>query len=181
MERVTDLADPNRCKVTVNGNNQCFHVAVPGENYCELHSHKPAGAAERDIYYLTKARHRHRLTQLRDHEEIKSLREEIALTRILIEERWNQATSDADLLLACPMLNQLLLTLERLIKSSHQIEQNLGTLLSKSAVVTLGQSLVQLLIEELKQVPNYEEVIDRITDKLFNTIDKTVSSASQAG
>jgi hypothetical protein len=70
-------------------------------------------------------------------EELKSLREEIALARAMIERRLNLVESDADFLQACGTVNTYLLTLERLISSCHKLEVNLGALLSKGAIVSL--------------------------------------------
>lgn len=173
--RVEDPADPNRCKGSVRS-GQCWNHAEHGSDYCCYHLGVSTEREERkNLYNLTQARHRIRLAQLKDHEQVKSLREEIALARILLEERFNQVKDDADLMAACPMLNQLLLTLERLIKSSHQIEQNLGALLAKPTVILLGQNIVNLLIEELKQIDGYEEIVDRITDRMFTAIESAVN------
>ena len=52
---------------------------------------------------------RARLHKFADHEEIRSLREEIALARMLAEPRWNMVKNDNDLIMACGSLNTLLL------------------------------------------------------------------------
>jgi len=55
------------------------------------------------------------LAQFAEHEEVKSLRDEIALARMLIERRFNLIKDDADLISACGSLNTLLLTVGRLM------------------------------------------------------------------
>ena len=37
MDRVTDEADPNRCKGSV-GHGQCMYAAVEGSDYCRVHA-----------------------------------------------------------------------------------------------------------------------------------------------
>jgi hypothetical protein len=175
MDRVTNPEDPRRCKRT-DRFGQCWNVAEPGSDYCRKHT----GTNKEDeqqirLYRLTDARLRSRLSQLSDHEEVKSLREEIALTRILIEELLNSAKSQVELLAQCHTYNGLVTTLERLIKTSHQIEQNLGLLLSKPTVMLLGQQIIHILIEELKGVEQYEDRIDRITHRMFDTIEHTTN------
>jgi hypothetical protein len=172
---VDDLADSDRCMGACR-DGQCRNKAEHGDDYCCYHNGVSTEREEKDgLYYLTQARHRIRLAQLKDHEQVKSLREEIALARILVEDRWNQIKNESDLMAACPMLNALLLTLERLIKSSHVIEQNLGVLLAKPTVILLGQNIVNLLIQELKQIEGYEEIVDRITNKMFTAIESVVN------
>jgi hypothetical protein len=70
---------------------------------------------------------------------------------------------DASLILASPALNQTLLTLERLIKSSTDIEHRLHNQLSKDALVMLCQRIVSMLVEILEGIPNYTETVDRIS------------------
>lgn len=176
MDRVTDPADPTRCKGASN-DGQCRNVAEEGSDYCRAHGGRVEDS--RRLYLLQKAKYRQRLAQLKDHEEIKSLREEIALCRMMIEERLNMVKTDTELLAAYSTVNSLLLTMERLIKTSHQIEQNLGALLAKPTVILLGQSIVQILIEELKGIPQYEERVDSITDRLFLTIEQATNEESK--
>ena len=98
MDRVKDPADPERCKAAAP-DGQCRNRAEPGSDYCHVHRGK-SNVEEQDLalYHLTKAQYRRRLAELKGHEEVKSLRDEIALTRILVEERFNSIKNDADLL-----------------------------------------------------------------------------------
>lgn len=172
MERVTDPADPNRCTYTFP-HEQCWNRAEPGAKNCKAHGGKSnAETEEKKLYFLSEAKYRARLAQLAEHDEIKSLREEIGLARMLIEKRFDLIRNDNDLLAACAPINTMLLTVERLVKSAHTIEQNLGSLLAKTAVLKLGQQLCEIVIEELTGVDNYEAIVDRITDRIVETIAK---------
>ena len=178
MDRVKDPADPERCKGAAP-DGQCRNRAEPGSDYCHVHGGK-SNVEEQDLglYHLTKAQYRRRLAELKGHEEVKSLRDEIALTRILVEERFNSIKNDADLLAAYSTVNGLMLTLERLIKTSHQIETNLGALLAKPTVILLGQALVNIIVEELRDVADYEVRVDRIVERLYSTIEQTTNVES---
>jgi|SRR5579872_2115585 len=168
---VSDPADPLRCKQSV-GQRQCSEVSVPGSEFCRIHSRGFDRTNEQStrLYLLAKADEQARLLKLADHEEIRSLREEIALARMLVERRWNLIRNDNDLIMACGSLNTLLLTIERLVKSAHSIEQNLGILLSKSAVMALGQNICRIIVEELDGIENYEGIVDSITHRILSTI-----------
>ena len=63
MQRVTDLADPRRCKgASLYG--QCQNVAEEGSDYCRVHGgHDQAPARRLKQYLLTKAQDRERLAQ----------------------------------------------------------------------------------------------------------------------
>ena len=89
---------------------------------------------------------------------------------MLIEERMNLISNENDFLSAFGPVQQALLTVEKLTKSLHQMEQSLGNLLNKSAVVKLGQSLSKIIVEELRDVPGYEAVVDRINERMLVSI-----------
>lgn len=167
---VLDPADPERCKLSI-GDRQCTDLSEPGAEYCRKHRGVDhTNEVSTRLYLLAKADEQARLLKLADHEEIRSLREEIALARMLVERRWNLIRNDNDLIMACGSVNTLLLTIERLVKSAHSIEQNLGVLLSKSAVMALGQNICRIIVEELDGIENYEAIVDSITQRILNTI-----------
>ena len=68
MQRVTDLADPRRCKgASVDG--QCQNVAEEGAEYCRVHGGKDQAPARRlKQYLLTKAQDRERLAQFAEND-----------------------------------------------------------------------------------------------------------------
>lgn len=167
MTFVTDLADPRRCKFSFP-RQQCRNLAVPGSKYCKLHDHRTGVLSEETrLYHLAEIDNRRRLSELSSDESIKSLREEIGLVRMLIEKMLNTAKTDAELLSACGSINNMLLTLDKLIKSCHTLEQSLGELLSKDSVMRTAQSICEIVIEELQGIEGHEEVIDRIVERLF--------------
>lgn len=175
--RVTDAADPTRCQgQSLDG--QCWNESAPGDTRCPHHGGRDKMIpAEKRMYQLTKARFRDRLTQMMDHDEVKTLREEIGLTRILIEEIWNACDdTPAEIMKSCGTLNGLMLTLERLIKTAHSTEQSLGLLLAKPTVILVAQQIVTMLSEELREYPDFEDTIDRVTTRMLNTIEHVSNS-----
>lgn len=180
MRRVTDMADPHRCQANAP-DGQCRNRAEHGSKYCRAHCGRDMQPAEdRRGFLLAKAGDQVRLAQLSDEmEPVKELRDVIALQHILIERRYNLIKNDNDLLAACGPLNQMIVSMEKLISSAHKIEQNLGELLARGAVLGLAKSMCQIVIDELEGIDDYEIIIDRITQRLVDTVrqaDNTVQS-----
>jgi len=177
VDRVTDLADPRRCKAGTHA-GQCQCVAPEESDFCVFHQgvERAPGRNLRQ-YLLLKAADQTRLAQFAEHEEVKSLRDEIALTRMLIERRWNLAQTDAELVASCGSLNQLLITVERLVKSAHTIEQSLGALLARQSVLRLGQQICQIIVDRLEGIPNYEQLVDAIILDIVETIQHADNAA----
>lgn len=175
MQRVLDPADPCRCK-GVNPEGQCWNRAEEGSDFCRAH-HGVNLAPARNMrqYLLTKVEERTRLAYFAEHDEIKSLRDEIALTRMLIEKLYNSIQNHADLLVTCGPLNKLLLTVDTLVKDSHKLEQSLGNLLGRPAVLRLGQQIVEILMVRLEGIPNHVRLVDSILDDLVPTINSATN------
>lgn len=171
MSRIEYPADPRRCKAAAAA-GQCREVVEHGSEYCKVHGGRSTKNEEDTrSYLLTQVDYKRRLAQLQAQSEpIRELKDAIALTHMLIEKRFNLIQNDNDLLAACGPLNSLLLTMERLVKSAVQLEHNLNALLSKPTVLNLGQTIVTIIIDELAGLPGYEEHVDRIASRMFESI-----------
>ena len=167
MKLVTDPADPRRCKFSYP-HEQCWREAEHGCEFCLAHGGKSTEEAEsKRLMLLADVSNRRRLSELTGHDGVKSLREAVALTYMLIE---RQINNDPALLSCCGSVNSLLLTLARLTKECLALELSTGELLSKEVAYRLVQSMCEVVIEELRGIDGYEEIIDRIADRLFPTV-----------
>jgi len=146
-------------------------VAAEGSEFCVLHSGVDR-TASRDLrqYLLVKAEDRTRLAQLSENEGLKSLRDEVTIAVSLLERRINLLQSDIDFIASCGQLNMLLLTIERLKKSSQVLEERSGAMVSRSAILRLGQQICQIIVDRLEGIPNYEQLVDTIILDIIATI-----------
>ena len=185
MKQVTDLSDPNRCQGQAP-DGQCRTKSEPSDKYCRLHGSGQhlAEKAEKRSFLLAKASDRARLAAVSDElEPVKELRDSIALQHMLIEKRYNLIRDNdngADLLAACGPLNQMLQTMERLVSSCHRIETNLGELLARHAIIALAKDMVAIVVDELEGIEDYEAIIDRITERLIETIRTANNTPTEA-
>lgn len=155
----------------VSRGRQCPNEAVVGFNRCDVHLQKnQRHRYDRHMYHLKQAQ-QERLAQFKGHDESRSLQNEIALTRSMIQTIYDGINSDTDMLANVPALSELFLKLERLLKTSHQIEKETGALLGKDVVILLSQELFQIISEELKEVPGFEEILRRIAMRFQSTIE----------
>ncbi len=170
MNFVTDPADPRRCKHSYP-QEQCWRQAEYGCEFCLKHGGRSkAQAEEKRLYQLANIDNRRRLAELAGDDNIKSLREEIGLLRLLIERTMNAAKTDAELLSYSSSINSMLLTGQKLIKNCHELEQSTGELLSKPAVMRLVQRICEIINEELQGIEGHEQIIDQIVTRLFPAV-----------
>lgn len=159
--------EPDRCQwVTPTG--QCTNEVLEGTKFCKTHSHGQDDGLKHYLitnHLVKESADRHNAV-----DQIKSLREEISLTRALIETRLNMAHSEAEVMASMGVLHTYLSTVEKLVASCHKMDQSLGNLLDKSDLITLAQQLVTIISEELEDHPRRDEIIDKLTSKIIKTV-----------
>lgn len=128
----------------------------------------------RCLYRLLNSKYQQRLVSFLEHEDAKHLREEIAIARMLLEERLNRIQSDSDFLASTGMINSQLLILLQLVQSTYKVEQKLGSLLTKPTLLTIGNKLITAIIDELKTLENCETLVDRICNRVIKTTEQMI-------
>jgi hypothetical protein len=106
-----------------------------------------------------------------DSGQIKSLSEEVALLRALLQERLTLIDNSSLAVAATDGINNIVKSIERLEMRSFELEQKSNRLLPKATLFKLADQIVALLLSELKSVPNSEHVIDSIATKLAKLIE----------
>lgn len=172
-KKCSDPADPQRCQA-VTARGQCEGLSVDNSLFCSIHSHgKKSGDEERMRHYLlSNPELQARLNRQAGIEEVRSLREEIHLARVMVETRLDLVEKDdrGDMLAAFSNINTYLATIDKLVNSCHRMEVSLGTLLSKASIFSLGREIVNILADELREIDDYEAIIDRISEKIVVAI-----------
>jgi hypothetical protein len=144
---------------------------MEGRDYCPVHAHLAADHDEKTQYQLLKYKYRARTAQLAGNSKIKTLQEEICLAEMLLENRINSINSQAEEMAAGGFISQQLALIEKLKTASQKLELSSGNLLTKATVLTLANEMVKVLLEELKDTPGFEFLIDKISDRIAAVID----------
>jgi hypothetical protein len=159
--------DPNRCQV-VTPYGQCTREAVEGKDRCQVHGGSAKAALKAYLItckYLGDSPDRHIGA-----DELKSLREEIALTRAMVEKRLNMVQSEAEFIASMPVFQGFMNTIEKLVTSCHAMEVKLGTLIGKAALMTLAQQIVETIASNLQDIPGRDEIVEKISDEIVTLI-----------
>lgn len=166
-ERV-DPEDPRRCQgVTHQG--QCINKAVENSKFCPAHGGNKAFEAnkvqELRNYRLDKFKARE-VQRLGNSEGISSLKDEIGILRMLIEERLNQCNDAHDLMMMSGPLADLIMKVEKVVVSCNKLELRLGNLLDRSKILQLAQIIVQIINNYITD----ETTLDAISDDILNAL-----------
>lgn len=159
-----------KCLFVVADQGQCTQPHLPGSSFCEKHRNLEQAHSiplRRRNYRLS--RFQARMEEFADNEEAKSLREEIGILRMLLEETLNKCSNSTELLIASGKIADLVLKIEKLVSSCHRLESATGVLLNKSAIVQLAGVLIEIIGTYVKQ----ENELEEIANKIFFEISKT--------
>ncbi len=176
FERCED-EDPNRCQA-VQAAGQCNYLSLEGSKFCARHGGNRAQNSKDQVNLrnlrLTRVHaYTERAKELGESENIKSIRDEIGIARLLLEERLGTCETTADLMLHSPVIGDSLLKIEKLVSSAHRLESNLGELLDKSAVVQLTGELVDIISKSLIELS--DTLIDELGDEYKDKITAAIS------
>jgi hypothetical protein len=166
-ERV-DEDSPLRCQYISPNVGQCRNKQVEGSKFCPAHGgNKAFQAAEKRRlinYRLTK--YKERIGSSLDSDQLLSLKEEVAILRMLIEEKLNKCESSTDLILMAGPLSDLIVKVEKLVSSCSRLDLRLGNLLDKGRVLQFAQTLIQIVSDEIDD----EKILEKISLKIIEAL-----------
>ena len=163
----------DRCTVT-HKDQQCPYCVVEGSKYCHRHNaNHDLKKQERESlknYRLTKWRHR--ISELANSPEVKSLREEIGIMRMMLEEMLEGCTDRVELLLYSSRISDLVMKVEKLVVSCDKLENRMGLLLDKQSILFLATQYIEIIhnhIEDAEVLESINEEIVRATSYIGTT------------
>jgi hypothetical protein len=84
--------------------------------------------------------------------------------------------SDAEFLAAYPEVEKSLKTLADLKKSNFSLEEKSGATLSREQSFALVRQVIEILVDELEGIPDYERIVDSITTRILATVQRSGNS-----
>ena len=154
------------------GIRTCPFAAVPGSRFCGRHggeSEARANTSRREMNYQFR-RYQTQLEAGVRKANLNDLREEIALTRIMVENIVNSADSDASFLALIPSLNPLISTLDRLTTNNAKLEAFFGQFMTPEQVDTMITNILDIIIEEVQRAIPDEvqagELLGRLAERI---------------
>lgn len=148
-------------------NGQCSRPAVDGSEFCLQHSKESDRIRG---YRLADESLRERFNQMKSENGLETVRDEVRLLRAMIEERTNMARTEAEKIVAFQVIHPAISTLNKLVESLSKLERQTNAVLSKEALNKLCEGIAQILIEELKEVDGYTEIVDRVAARISDAI-----------
>jgi len=171
VKRISRPDDPHRCQQAM-GHQQCVNIAVEGGVKCLAHGGHKELESQRNksmrMYRL--GQWQARANEMTDHVGIKSLREEIGILRILLEERFSQCQGDRfNLLLQAGPIGDLILKIEKVVTSCHKLEASMGEHIEKSQLLMFAAEVVAVIGEVLG---DDQDKLDAISFRILDLVNR---------
>jgi len=153
-----------QCQHTLK-DRQCPNEVATNSNYCLAHGgNKAEESLEKQKlrnYRLTKWNAR--IYRFSESSNIKSLRDEIGIVRMILEEQLETCQSQMDLILSSTRISLLVGQIEKLVSSCHKLETNLGEVLDKTALANFAGQVIRIIGEVVEDEAQLEAISIRIT------------------
>lgn len=165
-----EVDDPRRCQ-TVHNQGQCRHKACDGSLYCPMHGGISGQTSHKKIMFkkYQLAQWQARVGEFADDDGIKSLREEIGILRMTLENVVTQCKTPMDVVLWSGKIGDLITRIEKVVVSCNRLEASSGMLLDKSAALILASQMVEIIARHI----NDPDAIDQISNDIVQVIAQT--------
>lgn len=174
---------PDRCQGILQGAGQCTNARIEGSNFCIRHGgHSVERAATTEglrNYRLT--RWRERVNQFADNPQAKSLREEIGITRLQLENLLNRCQDENDLLMYSNQIEKLVNQIEKLVTSCQKLEEKTGSLVDKTQLMVMSDSIVKILADFITNPDDLDMIGMRIIDVIAKPQNESLALAGIRG
>lgn len=171
IKKVLKPSDPNRCQHVIPSQGQCYNIGVlPGAN-CLAHGGGSTLKADerhrKNAYRLFIFEQR--LKEHIDYPDIKGLRDEIALMRMLVEEKLNLCGDLFDLNLVSSSVSDLIMKVNMLVMNCQKLESSLGKHVDATALLVFAKNVVDIISRKFDQ-PEDEERVREVADELLKSL-----------
>jgi len=168
IEKCKEPDDPNRCQA-VHSRGQCENRATKTDEgeygkFCLAHGGNKfiERKKQESVRNYRLDRFKARVGEFADNTSIKSLREEVAILRMIMEERLNRCKDAHDLILQSGPISDLVTKIEKVVSSCHKLEGSMGQLLDKSALLQFASEIIDIVGETVSNDAEIETVGNKI-------------------
>ncbi len=162
--------DPLRCQGIITGKTggQCPFKSVEGGTYCPMHGGivQQNNMRRKKLMNYQLQQYQERVGDLSNSPEIKSLREEIGILRMTLENVLNLAQTPNQLLTYSDKITHMVGQLQKLVEATQRIEERNNALLDRKVVIVIADSIVTLLGNYINDPDQLTEIGSKICESI---------------
>ena len=160
-------ASPTRCQST-GRSGQCRLESVPNSTYCKYHGGNSEAIAQQkeSTRRLLVRRWQEDIDDFAFSTNLKTLRDEIGVLRVLLEQKLNMCEDPMTLVLQAGPISSLVRDITRTIESCDKIESKLDITMDKTAVLEFATKLVSIVADVLGDDHRIDIIADRVIEAI---------------
>lgn len=186
-----DPADPDRCQASGSGGEgQCRYLSLKGmiannmievrdpslyENSTNCTKHGAALQAnnteKKRVRQYRLEIWQERVDEFCENEQVKTLRDEIGILRLLLEQTLNQCSTTSELMLYSHKIGDLVMKIEKVVRSCDRLESSMGMLMDRAGALVLAAQIVELITKYVDE----PEIVDKISNGIIDSITKVTN------
>jgi len=161
-------AEDDNCCALCRTTGTIFYKAVSGTEYCSRHGGaNQLNAQKREqVSQYRLLVWQNRLKEFTGHDDVKSLRDEIGILRIVLEETLNRCTDRTDLLLYSAKISDLAVKIEKLVTSCDRLEKNMGQMMDRPTALRFAAKLVEIVGRHIIDPEQLDAISSEVLEEL---------------
>jgi hypothetical protein len=173
QSKFTKVAEdsPDRCQAVSKNVGQCRYRRQEGSQYCPRHGGNRGAAAlkkEKLRNYHLGELMKKRVLEMSNSDDIKSLRDEIGIVRVMLEKRLNLLVDDHDVVMNTGPVMQMIQAIERLVVSCHRVEKDMGELLDRPQIMQFADEIIQSVTTHVSD----KDVVFEIANDILEIVER---------
>ena len=168
----TEAGSIDQCQ-GIGNDGQCLNKKLDGSDFCSVHGGNRAAqvAKKRSLSTYQLAKYQVRLNDMANHDNLKNLKDEIGILRIVMEEILNKCPTELDLMQRAPQIADLAMKIGKLVEACAKLDKLMSQYISKNDAVQLGMEIVASIGSHIQDV----EVLDSISEEICDIIERLAS------
>lgn len=173
VKRVPYPDHPDRCQGMLGAQlaGQCTMFKSEGSQYCPLHGGNMVDLPGKSLNLYRIRKWQNRLSEFKTANGSRTLSEELALLRMILEETVNNCQSEMDLMLYSTKISDLVNDIKGLVLAADKLETKAGSLIGRTEGMVIAGKMVEIISRHVTD----EKILNRMAEEIssafvFNAI-----------
>lgn len=157
-----------QCEEVTGYGHQCRKEAEEGSRFCLHHAGNravEAGESDRLSNYRLQI-YQQRLADKAGSPQLKSLKDEIGILRMMIETRLNACSDEMDLMMQSSSIATMVTQVEKLVSSCHRMDELTKNTLDRSELATFANQVLNIIQKHVTDA----DALDTIASELLSAV-----------
>lgn len=167
-----EMPPEDRCDFELTTGDLCGNLAEPGVTRCPLHGANRQLAAQehKSMRMYRLAKFQKKVEKFAGHNKLKTLNEEVAILRMIVEEKINQCDDMSELLLVSGPVTEMVMKVQKLVESCDKLETKSGSLLNKQQISNIASQLMQATAAKINEFAEVKDIANEDVSSLLEAI-----------